>query len=200
MTLNIIFQTIVLSFAVSGRIQGQTCPSLEKAVSTDLVSFLSRVSPDENNAECVTWAIVQLGVRRFEPSVSTLVRFLDFQRPLTANEKSSINLHIRGIEDIYPAVGALTQIGANALPTVLQAIEAGTTTPKARHNAVFVWMEVYRYTDEHPKGVALLKQEEIKAKDDATKERLKWAVSKAVTWCNPPEESACKRAAALGNL
>jgi len=60
-------------------------------------------------------------------------------------------------------------------------------------------MEVYRQSDEHVQAVAALKQEEMKTKDDVTRERLKWAVSKAVTWCGPPEESACKQAEALGN-
>jgi hypothetical protein len=163
-----------------------------------LVSFLRGVSPDESNAECVAWAITQLGARRFESSAEILVRYLNFRRPLSANEKLGINLHAKSIGDVYPAIDALTQIGAKSLPPVLQAIEAETTTLKARENAVFVWMEIHRNIDEHPRGVALLKQEETKVKDDATKSRLRWAVSKAITWCNPPQESACRKAAETG--
>jgi len=33
--------------------------------------------------------------------------------------------------------------------------------------------------------VALLKQEEDKVSDAATRARLQWAISKALTWCNP---------------
>jgi len=146
----------------------------------------------------VVWAINQLGARRYEPSVAILVRYLDFRRPLSANEKLGIYLHPQGIGDIYPAVDSLALIGVKALPAVLHAIEAPSTSTKALQNAVFVWMEVYRQSDEHPKGVALLRQEEINTKDDAIKERLRWAVSRAVTWCNPPEEAACRRAAETG--
>ena len=56
-------------------------------------------------------------------------------------------------------------------------------------------MEVFRYGDEHPQGLALLKQEEMNTKDEAAKQRLRWAVQKALTWCNIPEEAACKEAA-----
>ncbi len=198
-TKNTIPLMIALSFAIAGRTHAQTCTSLEKAPSAELVSFLSAVSPDENNAQCVTSAINQLGARRFEAGAAILIRYLDFHRPLTPNEKLGINSHLRSVGDIYPAVDALAQLGEKGLPIVLQAIEADATTPRARQNAVVVWMEVYRYTDEHPRGVALLKHEEIAAKDDATKQRLRWAVSQAITWCNPSEESACKQAATLGN-
>jgi hypothetical protein len=59
-------------------------------------------------------------------------------------------------------------------------------------------MEIYRQSDQHVKGVALLKQEQIRATDDATKDRLEWAVSKAIDRCNPPEVAACRQAAATG--
>jgi hypothetical protein len=175
--------------------RGQTCDSLRTSTSSDLISFLARVSPDNTNADCVQWAVKQLGARRYEPSATTLVKYLDFQRPLTGNEKLGFYLHPLTPDDLYPAVGALIQIGANVLPTVLQTIGANATSPKARQNAVIVLMEIYRSTDEHPKGIALLHHEAINANDDATRERFSWAVSQALTWCNTPEESTCKQAA-----
>ena len=71
--------------------------------------------------------------------------------------------------------------------------EADSTSVRARENAVFVWMEIYKY--ERSEGVALLKQEEDKVSDAATRARLRWAISKALTWCNPPDVEACKTAA-----
>jgi hypothetical protein len=194
----VIILPVALLCGILPPVYGQVCDSLQRSTSGDLVSFLSRVSPDETNAECVTWAINRLGARRYQPSAAILVKYLDFHRPFSANEKLGIHLHLQGIGDVYPAVDALTLIGATALPTVLRAIEDTATSDKARQNAVFVWMEIYRQSDEHPKGVALLTQEQMKIKDDATKERLRWAVSTAVTWCNPPEEMACRQAAETG--
>jgi hypothetical protein len=201
-TTKIIIVTLALSLVCAVRAFGQQherfegwCETLRGASSPDLVQFLTSVIPDEGNARCVTWAIHKLGKERCDPAIVPLVRLLDFRRPQPEGERIFQGLFY----EEFPAEDALTLIGKKALPEVLRAIEASTSSDTLRENAVFVWMEIYRYTDEHPKGVALLKQEEMKAKDDATKERLKWAVSKAITWCNPPEASACERAAALGN-
>ena len=91
---------------------------------------------------------------------------------------------------------ALAMIGAKALPAVLQTIEANSTPIKARQNAVFVWMEIYKY--ERPKGVALLKQELDRAPEVAVRQQLQWALAKAVDWCNPSDENSCLKAAKTG--
>jgi hypothetical protein len=124
-----------------------------------------------------------------------LVKLLDFRRPATPAEKSGFYIRLQIIEEVFPAASALEAIGKKVLPEVLRAIEADSTSATARENAVAVWMEIHRYGDEHPKGLALLKQEEINAKDGATKQRLRWAIQKAMAWCNPPEEAACREAA-----
>jgi len=171
------------------------CDSFRNATPADLLSFLHATTPDEKNGDCITWAIKRLGREQYEPSISALIRLLDFRRPRTQREKQGIYLRMQGLWEIYPAVGALDLMGKKALPELLRAIEADSTSVTARENAVSVWMEIYRYGDEHPKGVALLKQEEMNAKNDATMQRLAWAVHKALKWCNPPEEVACTAAA-----
>jgi hypothetical protein len=194
--------TVILTFsALCGvRASGQVheryegwCETLRDTSLPDLVKFLNSVTPDEGNARCVTWAIYKLGKERYEPAIVPLVRLLDFRSPRTEADKT-----FRWLEGEFPAEDALIRIGKKALPEVLGAIKASTSSDTLRENAVFVWMDVYRQTDEHVKAVAVLKQEEMKAKDDKTRERLKWAVSKAITWCGPPEELACKQAAELG--
>jgi hypothetical protein len=173
------------------------CDSLQNATSPDLVQFLNAVAPDHKNSHCVAWTIRRLGREHYEPAIQALVRLLDFRRPATEREKLGFTDTggIAGIWDLYPAVGALDLIGKNALPGVLSAIEADSTSSVARENALAVWMEIYRQTDGQPKAVALLKQEETKNKDEAIKQRLTWAVQKALTQCNPPEETACRQAA-----
>lgn len=79
---------------------------------------------------------------------------------------------------------ALATIGANSTSTI------------ARENALSVWMEIYRESDEQPKAIGLLKQEETKANDDKVRQRLRWAVQKALTHCGRQEQAACKDAAA----
>jgi hypothetical protein len=160
-----------------------------------MVQFLNAVVPDKQNGDCVTWAIRRLGEQEYEAAVPTLVRLLDFQRPPNPREKAGFIVHPVGLWDLYPAAGSLSLIGEKALPEILRVIEAASVSQTARENALFVWMETYRRTDSQRKGVAVLKQEEIKANDEKVKQRLKWAVQKALTWCSPQAEAACRQAA-----
>jgi hypothetical protein len=162
------------------------CETFRGASSADLVKFLNSTTPDVGNARCVTWAIHKLGSERYDPAIVPVVRLLDFRLPQTEADKT-----FRWGEE-FPAEDALTLIGKKALPEILRAIEASTSSDTLRENAVFVWMEIYRQNDEHPKGVADLKQVEAKVSDEKSKARLKWAVSKAITWCSPQEEAVCR--------
>lgn len=172
------------------------CDSLQNATPPDLVQFLNGVIPDGKNGDCVTWAIKKLGKEQYEPAIAMLTKLLDFRRPPTPREKQGIYLRLPIVSEIYPAAGALHLIGKKALPEVLRVIEADSGSALARENAVTVWMGMYRY--EAAKGVALLKQEETKTKDIAIKQRLSWAISKALTWCNPPDEAACRVSSRTG--
>ena len=182
--------------AVACRTNGQVhdrfenvCPTLQNATPPDLVRYLGGITPDAGNEWCVTWAIHKLGKERYEPAISTLVKFLGFRRPQTRGEQIFQGLP----RELFPAEVALELIGKKALPNVLLAIEADSTSSTARDNAVAVWMEAYAY--ERPEGVAALKQEEIKVDNDAIKRRLAWAIQKALTYCGTQEEAACQAAA-----
>jgi hypothetical protein len=192
---------MTLSFVFTGHAMGQTgdrfenvCPSLNNAVSADLLQFLNGVTPDKENAWCVTWAIRKMGLERYEPAVVVLVRLLDFRRPPTEEEAKGFYLRSQSIDELFPAALALEFIGKPALSEVLRAIEAESTSATARENAVAVWMEIYKQHDEHPKAISLLKQAQTNASDDAAKQKLRWALQKALIWCNPPEEAACRQA------
>ena len=172
------------------------CHSLQNANSPELVQFLNAVVPDEWNARGVTWAVHKLSQERHEPAIPALVKLLDFRIPRPPVEGIFRSLS----EETFPAEEALERIGKKALPEVLCAIETDATSAIARENALSVWMEIYRESDEQPKGVGLLKLEETRTKDGEVKQRLSWAVQKALTRCNPPEKSACEQAAKAGSL
>lgn len=200
--IKIIAVTLILCLAVPFLALGQVhekyegwCYGLQNASSTDLLEFLNAVVPDEWNARCITWAIHKLGKDHHEPAIPALVKLLDFRLPLTPMEEV-----FQGTSQApFPAEEALEQIGKKVLPEVLRAIEADSTSAIARENALSVWMEIYRESDEQPKAVGLLKLEETRTKDSASKQRLSWALQKALTHCNPPEKSACEQAARTGN-
>jgi hypothetical protein len=173
------------------------CDLLQNSTPDELVSYLNGIAADDGNAGCITFAIGELGKHRYEPAITVLVRFLDFRRPLDSREKQGLYLHIQGIAEIYPAANALEEIGKSALPAVLDTIKTESTSEKARENAVSVWMEIYR--SEAPKGIAVLRQEADLNKGVVVKRNLEWSLSKAVTWCNPPDKAQCKAAAKIGD-
>jgi hypothetical protein len=200
--IRIVVVTLILRLAIPFVALGQVhekfegwCDGLQNASSPDLVQFLNAVAPDEKNARCITWTIHRLGNEHHEPAIPALVKLLDFRLPRTPVEEIFHGLS----EESFPAEAALELIGKKVLPKVLRAIEADSTSATARENALSVWMEIYRESDEQPKGVGLLKLEETKTKDGAIKQRLSWALQKALTHCNPPEKSACEEAARTGN-
>jgi hypothetical protein len=172
------------------RVEAQQCAPLSKYTSDELVSYLDGIVPNQENVDCITFAIKMLEKQRYEPAIPVLTKLLDFRRRRTAEEEG--NLHT-----LFPATSALEEIGKASLPSVLAAIKAERTSERARENAVSVWMELYKY-DESPEGVALLKREADETNDAAVKQHLTWAVSKALTLCNPPDEEKCKTAARTG--
>ena len=58
-------------------------------------------------------------------------------------------------------------------------------------------MELYKY--DRPKGVAALKQEQMKINSDAAGNRLALAIQKALSDCGPEDEVACRKAATTGS-
>ncbi len=177
-------------------VAAQECDRLRSAVPDQLVSYLDGIAPDENNADCITFAIRRLGEQHYEPAIARLTKLLDFRRPLDAREKQGLYVHMQTVGEIYPAASALVEIGVNSLPSVMEAIKGDPTSPKARENAVFVWMGIHRY--ESPNGVALLKREADQTNDAKIKPRLTWAVSQALTWCGPADRAKCRATAKTG--
>jgi hypothetical protein len=174
---------------------GIACEALKNATLPNLVRYLNVISINDNNADCVTLAIRRLGKERYEPAITTLVKFLDFRRPPTVDEKKGIYERPRITEELFPAAEALEEMGKPALPEILRAIEATSTSTRALDNAVSVWMEANKY--DRPSGVALLKQEETKFKDDTIKQNIRQAVRKALIFCGEPDQAACQAAAAI---
>jgi len=115
-------------------------PACRTQARLKLLQFLNGVTPDEKNAWCVTWAIHKLGLEPWatqklgtehhEQAIAVLVKLLDFRRPPTPEEKRGYYLRPQGIEELYPAAEALELIGEKALPEVLRAIEADSTSQR----------------------------------------------------------------------
>jgi hypothetical protein len=121
------------------------------------------------------------------------VKLLGFCRPPTDAEKLHFFLRPQTPSELYPAA-ALEEIGKPALPAILDVIKFSSSA-KARENAVFAWMIIYKY--EAPKGVSLLRQEAVGNDNPAVKENLKWALSKAQMECYSEDIPKCMDAAKI---
>jgi len=187
----------------------QDCKPFEHARSERLLRFLESTVPSDQNAACLTFAIRALGKRCYEPAIGPIVKLLEFQRPLTADEK--IGVRDRFPAPYYPAVEAMEEMTSRCRATtkirlaVLGALENGAASTKARENAVEIWMFLYR--DDRaggpPAGVASLRREAEARENSAARERLLWAISKALETpsCKFPisEAAKCKAAANTGD-
>jgi hypothetical protein len=182
---------LLLSSAL--QIAAEECELLQDAVPDRLVSYLDSEHPDQQNAACITLAINKLGDERYVPAIDVLAKLLDFRRPATSREKQGLYIHIQSIDEVYPAAKALEQIGEEALPAILDAIKAGTTSRTGRENALFVWMEIYK--SESPRAISLLRNEFNKSEEAVSKRNLQWALSHAPNWCNPSDKEQCDLAA-----
>jgi hypothetical protein len=173
-----------------------TCDDLQNSAPDQLVSYLHGITPNAENATCITSAIRRLGEQHYEPAAGVLAKLLDFRRPLDDREKQGLYLHLQTVGETYPAAAALVQIGQHALPSILEVIKSDSRLTTGREHAVWVWMGVYR--DEPARGVALLKREADATSDSVSKERVLQAISKAVKMCGPSFTTKCKEAAKTG--
>lgn len=189
-TLVLVFCCTLSLIALDAPSFGDGCEQLENLSVSDVRAFLESAVSANSSAGCVEFAIKRLGEARYEPAISVLVKFLGFRRQPTELEKNGTYIRAR---EWYPAVVALEEIGKPALSALLESIKVDNKSTVVRDNAVAVWMQIYKYDTPH--GIARLKHEADKANDPTTKENLKSAVSKALSWCNPVDEALCNAAA-----
>jgi hypothetical protein len=96
---------------------------LQNADSSELVSYLRKNIPNQGNAECVAFAINEIGEQRYEPAVPVLTKFLEFRWPVNARQKQRLFVLEHDGKSIYPAATALEQIGKNALPNAIVSVK-----------------------------------------------------------------------------
>lgn len=180
--------TLFVSTAVA---DDDHCEKRRDSAPEDLRMFL-QAAASRRDPNCLTYALRMLGDKRYAPAAEVISSFLDFRRPKTNEEKSGLYIRTQGLEELFPAAYALDMIGENALPVILTVIKSSSSSQLARENAVFVWMEIQR--DSSPKAVAALLQEAARAPDTVSRLNLQWAASRALIWCNPPDEAQCKAA------
>jgi hypothetical protein len=186
--LHFVMGAILAFLMITPSTEAQQCKELDSATPDEWVSYLNYVTRNDQSTECIYFALRELRLMRWQPATDTLVKFLDFQRPPNAWEKEGMSR----LEGSYPAADALASLGPRALPKVLSVMESGSASELSRHNAMVVWMRVYR--GDLPKRVSMLAKEIEKAPTDVAKQRLMEAVADAVKYCTPDDKAKCKAA------
>lgn len=168
----------------------QECHTLQAASLEQTALYLNSHPDRQQDAPCIRFAIGRLGEQRYEPAIPVLTRFLDFRWPVGAHQKQARIVLDRDKVTIYPASDALEKFGQDALPAVLTAMEARSTSQVGLEVAVSVWMTLHR--DNAPLGVSLLKQEANSASDPFSRQQLISATYLAAAgWCDRSEQAQC---------
>jgi hypothetical protein len=171
----------------------QECARFRDASSEELVRYLSVTTPNVATTDCVTFAIVAMGQRRYRPAICVLVKLLDFH--LLPPPAEDMLFETSGPR-YYPATAALMEIGRSSLPYLMRAMRSNSTSPIARKNAVAVFM--YLNGSNPAKGIASLKQEEDRAAHLSAKQNLAAAPFTAMHCCAPDHKRICEAAAKTG--
>lgn len=181
----------VVALMIAGSIgscaQAEDCPSVTNLSQAELLQWIDG-HRDRSEGLCLAIAINRIGEFRSVEATSTLLDFLDFQRPETDREK----LHISTLHDKFPAVPALFSIGKPAVPQILERLKTGNLSENARHNAVRSLVLIYR--DNPVDAVTALRKAADKLGNDVEKDRILVSARDAASTCPKSWQSRCSAA------
>ena len=170
------------------------CPSLQHVEEKGLISFLEDHQGKANSvdSECVTSAMIQLGLLKSSPAVRVLTGYLDYEWPALAAPGDSSGqdpdhplLYRR---QRFPAVTALYLIGSPSLREILRLLEGGAASPVARAKAVETVMLFY--AEYAPQGIPVIKSFAA-GKGQGSAKHLHDAGSAAVQLCDIDHRAIC---------
>jgi len=165
----------------------ETCPDLSSSSTKELISFLERNGHAADPA-CVKKIITQLGDAKQVAAINVLISLLEFRRPDTEMEKQ----HLLSIEDRYPAVEALFQIGMPAVPSLVSALASYRTSDLSRQNALRALEEIH--SEDPTKAISLLRKAASEAKTGAEAVRLESAARDVMKYCGKLWHDRCAAA------
>lgn len=163
------------------------CPDIASSQTKDLITFLER---DRHTADpaCTKKIITQLGDAQEIGAIAVLISLLEFRRPDTEAEKQ----HFLSMEDRYPAVESLFQIGAPALPALVSTVANYKTSDLTRQNALRALEEIHR--EDPTKAILLLRKAANEAKTGAEAVRLEAAAKDVMKYCGKRWHDRCQAA------
>jgi hypothetical protein len=195
-TLNVHFAAGILAAVCFGTASGAPAAfsraELEGAKPEVHLEYLQRdrsaLKPD-----CIFYAMDQIGLKHYAPAVKTLIKYLDYRVPEDpAKARWPVVMRFRMLSDIYPATGALFDIGKPAIPDLVASIADPDTSDVARSNAIEALFWIHR--EDVSEAVALLNRASKESKDWQASQRLMDAARRMADKCRGPAINSCMNA------
>jgi hypothetical protein len=173
---------------------GQECSEARLGSAAEAAEYLQHASAVVTPLVCVQAAFQRIANAPSEEAIPLLLQHLGFKRPLNEGEKHGIFIHGRTPATLYPAVQALSTIGAPA-ESALVSFLANENEGKEveRSNAIYTLLLIH-----HGNTLTvienLMKASKL-TRDEAESTRLGTAAREAVTkWCDEQTKEKCKHA------
>jgi len=133
-----IVAAVILAIAYTTCLAQPACGSRDVENVAGAIDVLTKRSPSEtdpDNRKCIEAAIAAVSQFRSAKAVPELIRYLEYRRSDKDKEPDTVLLHpyIEGHD--YPAVVALSRIGAPARSLLLKVIKSRNTSVLERQNA-----------------------------------------------------------------
>jgi hypothetical protein len=160
------------------------CPDISSSPARELASFLA-IHAHLLDPTCTKKIIVQLGNAKEKSAVTVLIALLSFRRPDNQDEKQGLF----SLEDKYPAVESLFQIGQPAVPALVSAIASERADLIARQNALRALEEIN--SEEPSKAILVLKAAARKSKSRSEASRLHAAATQVMSYCGKQWHNSC---------
>lgn len=149
-----------LSAILSTTAAGQCAALNEHTSKADALAFLRaslNLSLQQRDPECISIALQDLKHSPSFEATSLLVKYLDFERPLSEAEQKGFMIHGPITQSTtYPAIGTLMTFGKEAIPELLATVETSASATIEK-NATHTIMLIFR--NEPANGIEALKQE-----------------------------------------
>lgn len=165
---------------------GSVC-GVEQLSGEETVRWLANTGGD-HSPECTTEALRRIGALRYAEGASTLLRYMDFERPRTWKEKAGLFEQANR----YPATEALLEIGEPAVSPVVAMIGDAARSAVSRHHGLVVLSWLFR--DDQGKAVGLLMRQAKASKSRRAANLYQAAAADLTQLCYAAQRSACEGA------
>jgi hypothetical protein len=176
----------------SGAAAAFSCAELEGAKPEVHLEYLQR-DRSALRPDCIFYAMEQIGLKHYAPAVKTLIKYLDYRVPEDPTKaRWAVVMRIPMLSDIYPATGALFDIGKPAIPDLVGAIAGPDTSDVARSNAIEALFLIHR--EDVSEAVALLNRASKESTDWQASQHLMDAARRMADKCRGPAINSCMKA------